>query len=50
MTWVHWQSNVGILFQKMNVFSPACDGILEANESKNYIVTLKLSKKGNDND
>ncbi len=41
------QSNVGIsISENVNVFSPACDGILEANEFDQLYYFLKLSKKG----
>ncbi|MCG9793488.1 heavy metal translocating P-type ATPase [Flavobacterium algicola] len=40
------QSNIGIsISENVNVFSPACDGILEANEFKKLNYFLKLSKK-----
>lgn len=40
------QSNVGIsISENVNVFSPACDGILEANEFQKLHHFLKLSKK-----
>ncbi|WP_339920272.1 heavy metal translocating P-type ATPase metal-binding domain-containing protein [uncultured Flavobacterium sp.] len=40
------QSNVGIsISENVNVFSPACDGILEANEFQKLHYFLKLSKK-----
>jgi Cu+-exporting ATPase len=40
------QSNVGIsISENVNVFSPACDGILEANEFQKLDYFLKLSKK-----
>ena len=41
------QSNVGIsISENVNVFSPACDGILEANAFEQLSYFLKLSKKG----
>ena len=41
------QSNVGIsISENVNVFSPACDGILEANVFEQLSYFLKLSKKG----
>ena len=41
------QSNVGIsISENVNVFSPACDGILEAKEFDQLHYFLKLSKKG----
>lgn len=41
------QSNVGIsISENVNVFSPACDGILEANAFEQLSFFLKLSKKG----
>ena len=40
------QSNVGIaISENVNVFSPACDGILDANEFEKLNYFLKLSKK-----
>jgi len=40
------QSNVGIaISENINVFSPACDGILDAEEFKNLPHFIKLSKK-----
>jgi Cu+-exporting ATPase len=40
------QSNVGIsISENVNVFSPACDGILEAKEFQELHYFLKLSKK-----
>ncbi len=40
------QSNVGIsISENVNVFSPACDAILDANEFKNLNYFLKLSQK-----
>ncbi|WP_413997736.1 heavy metal translocating P-type ATPase [Flavobacterium sp. W1B] len=40
------QSNVGIsISENVNVFSPACDAILEANEFQKLYYFLKLSKK-----
>jgi Cu+-exporting ATPase len=40
------QSNVGIsISENVNVFSPACDGILEATEFQKLHYFLKLSKK-----
>jgi Cu+-exporting ATPase len=40
------QSNVGIsISENVNVFSPACDAILEANEFQKLHYFLKLSKK-----
>lgn len=40
------QSNVGIsISENVNVFSPACDAILDANEFSNMDYFLKLSKK-----
>ena len=40
------QSNVGIsISENVNVFSPACDAILEANEFQKLNYFLKLSKK-----
>ncbi|WP_418263342.1 heavy metal translocating P-type ATPase [Flavobacterium faecale] len=40
------QSNIGIsISENVNVFSPACDGILEANEFQKLNYFLKLSKK-----
>jgi Cu+-exporting ATPase len=40
------QSDVGIsLSENINVFSPACDAILDANEFKNIATYLELSKK-----
>jgi Cu+-exporting ATPase len=40
------QSNVGIsLSENINVFSPACDAILDANKFKNIATYLTLSKK-----
>lgn len=40
------QSNVGIsISENVNVFSPACDGILDASEFKRLDYFLKLSKK-----
>lgn len=40
------QSNVGIaISENINVFSPACDGILDAAEFKNLPNFIKLSKK-----
>lgn len=40
------QSNVGIsISENVNVFSPACDAILDANEFKKLNYFLKLSKK-----
>ncbi|MGA9637700.1 heavy metal translocating P-type ATPase [Flavobacterium sp.] len=41
------QSNVGIsISENVNVFSPACDGILEASQFDQLHYFLKLSKKG----
>jgi len=41
------QSNVGIaISENINVFSPACDGILDASKFKDFINFLKLSKQG----
>jgi len=41
------QSNVGIVIsENVNVFSPACDGILDASEFKNLVSYFKLSHKG----
>ncbi|WPR70983.1 heavy metal translocating P-type ATPase metal-binding domain-containing protein [Flavobacterium sp. NG2] len=41
------QSNVGIsISENVNVFSPACDGILEAKEFDQLHYFLKLAKKG----
>jgi len=41
------QSNVGIVIsENINVFSPACDGILDASQFKNIVSFLKLSQKG----
>jgi len=41
------QSNVGIVIsENVNVFSPACDGILAANQFKNLMALLTLSKQG----
>lgn len=41
------QSNVGIsISENVNVFSPACDAILDANEFKKLDYFLQLSKKG----
>ncbi len=40
------QSNIGIsISENVNVFSPACDAILDANEFKKLNYFLKLSKK-----
>ena len=40
------QSNVGIaISENINVFSPACDGILDAEEFKNLPNFIQLSKK-----
>ena len=40
------QSNIGIsISENVNVFSPACDAILDANEFENLNYFLKLSKK-----
>jgi P-type Cu+ transporter len=40
------QSNIGIsISENVNVFSPACDAILDANEFKKLSYFLKLSKK-----
>jgi Cu+-exporting ATPase len=40
------QSNIGIsISENVNVFSPACDAILDANEFKQLNYFLKLSKK-----
>jgi Cu+-exporting ATPase len=40
------QSNVGIsISENVNVFSPACDAILDASEFQNISAFLKLSKK-----
>jgi Cu+-exporting ATPase len=40
------QSNIGIsISENVNVFSPACDAILEANEFQKLHYFLKLSKK-----
>jgi Cu+-exporting ATPase len=40
------QSNIGIsISENVNVFSPACDAILDANEFKRLDYFLKLSKK-----
>ena len=40
------QSNVGIsVSENVNVFSPACDAILDASEFHNISSFLKLSKK-----
>ena len=40
------QSNIGVsISENVNVFSPACDAILEANEFKKLHYFLKLSKK-----
>jgi Cu+-exporting ATPase len=40
------QSNIGIsISENVNVFSPACDAILEANEFQKLNYFLKLSKK-----
>ncbi|NDP26909.1 MAG: HAD-IC family P-type ATPase [Flavobacterium sp.] len=40
------QSNIGIsISENVNVFSPACDAILDANEFQNLNYFLKLSKK-----
>ena len=40
------QSNVGIaISENINVFSPACDGILDASEFKNLPKFIQLSKK-----
>jgi Cu+-exporting ATPase len=40
------QSNVGIaISENINVFSPACDGILDASEFKNLPNFIQLSKK-----
>lgn len=40
------QSNVGIsLSENINVFSPACDAILDANKFKNIATYLEMSKK-----
>ena len=40
------QSNIGIsISENVNVFSPACDAILDASEFKNLNYFLKLSKK-----
>jgi len=40
------QSNVGIaISENINVFSPACDGILDASEFKNLPSFIQLSKK-----
>ncbi|WP_366187381.1 heavy metal translocating P-type ATPase metal-binding domain-containing protein [Flavobacterium ovatum] len=40
------QSNIGIsISENVNVFSPACDGILEANEFQKLNYFLQLSKK-----
>jgi Cu+-exporting ATPase len=40
------QSNVGIsISENVNVFSPACDAILDANEFQKLSYFLKLSKK-----
>lgn len=41
------QSDVGIsLSENINVFSPACDAILDANKFKNIATYLEMSKKG----
>ena len=41
------QSNVGIsLSENVNVFSPACDGILDASKFKDITTFLSLSQKG----
>lgn len=41
------QSNVGIaLSENINVFSPACDGILDARNFKNIADFISLSRKG----
>jgi Cu+-exporting ATPase len=40
------QSNIGIsISENVNVFSPACDGILEANEFQKLDYFMRLSKK-----
>jgi len=40
------QSNIGIsISENVNVFSPACDAILDASEFKKLSYFLKLSKK-----
>lgn len=40
------QSNIGVsISENVNVFSPACDAILDASEFKNLNYFLKLSKK-----
>jgi len=41
------QSNVGIVIsENVNVFSPACDGILDASQFKKIVSYLSLSKTG----
>ncbi|UAB80986.1 heavy metal translocating P-type ATPase metal-binding domain-containing protein [Marixanthomonas sp. SCSIO 43207] len=41
------QSDVGIVIsENINVFSPACDGILDASMFKNLVSFIDLSKKG----
>lgn len=41
------QSNVGIVIsENVNVFSPACDGILDASQFKQIVSYLRLSKSG----
>jgi Cu+-exporting ATPase len=41
------QSNVGIVVSdNVNVFSPACDGILDASQFKKIVTYLRLSKSG----
>ncbi|MGB0980584.1 MAG: heavy metal translocating P-type ATPase [Winogradskyella sp.] len=41
------QSNVGLVIsENVNVFSPACDGILDASEFKNLVTFISISKKG----
>jgi Cu+-exporting ATPase len=41
------QSNVGVVIsENVNVFSPACDGILDASQFKKIVSYLRLSKTG----
>ena len=41
------QSDVGLVIsENINVFSPACDGILDATEFKNILAFITLSRKG----
>jgi Cu+-exporting ATPase len=41
------QSDVGIVIsENINVFSPACDGILSASKFKNLLDYIELSQKG----